>query len=291
MEEKSDLEHLTFAVVGLGLIGGSYAKRLTELGARVVGVNRSEAPLAAALADGAIAAAGEMFLPEADVVIFATPEAVTEAFIRAHLADFKDGALLTDAAGVKTGAAARILEILPETLDFVSAHPMAGREGAGYGESRADIFFGRNYILVPEAGNRAASVAFVRRLALALGAAHVAEVSRAEHDRVIAYTSDLPHVLATSVMNSRSFNAETRHFVAGGFLDATRIADINAKLWTELFFDNRENVLEEIRRFEAALSDFKDALTRRDADKMEKFLEISRERRSGMHGNDSRELG
>lgn len=289
MEEK--MENLTFAVVGMGLIGGSYAKRLTELGARVIGINRSESPLKEALADGAIADAGEEFLGEADVVIFATPEAVTESFIRAHLGNFKKGAVLTDAAGVKTGGARRILEILPEGLDFISAHPMAGREGEGYGQARADIFDGRNYLIVPEPENRAEYIALIRRLALALGCSHVEEISRAEHDRIIAYTSDMPHAVAASIMNSRSMESRMKYFVAGGFLDVTRIADINSRLWTELFMDNRENLLEEIRRFNEALADFTDALERRDAEKMKHFLSNSRERRSGMNGNNPCQLG
>jgi len=288
MEEH--IENLTFAVVGMGLIGGSYAKRLTKLGTRVIGINRSKKTLEKALADGAIAKAGEEFLSEADLVIFATPEAVTENFIRGHLSDFKKGAVLTDAAGVKTGGAARILDFLPDTLDFLSAHPMAGREGAGYGQARADIFVGRNYLLVPEARNRAESVTLVRRLALALGCAHVEEISREEHDRIIAYTSDMPHAVAASIMNSRSMEARMKHFVAGGFLDVTRIADINSRLWTELFMDNRENLLAEIRRFNDALADFTDALERRDEEKMMHFLSASRERRSGMNGNDPRRL-
>ena len=167
MEAK--LKHLTFAVVGMGLIGGSYAKRLTALGARVIGINRSAAPLREALADGAICAAGEVYLKSADVVIFATPETVTEAFVRAHLSDFKKGAILTDAAGVKAGGAARIEAALGGRADFISAHPMAGREGSGYEMADGRIFDGANYILVPTEGNRAENLDFVEKLALALG--------------------------------------------------------------------------------------------------------------------------
>lgn len=287
-----DFEGKPFAVVGMGLIGGSYAKRLKELSARVVGVNRSEAPLREALAEGAIDCAGEAYLGEADVVIFATPENVTEAFVRAHAGDFKAGAVLTDAAGVKQGGAARILSLLSRDVDFVSAHPMAGREGSGYEMADARIFDGANYILVPTPGNRPESVALVRELALALGSGHVAEVTPAEHDRIIGYTSDVLHAIAASIMNSESFSAETKYFTAGAFRDMTRIADINSTLWTELFFDNRENVLEEIHRFQSALARFSKALETKDEASMRAFLDTSRERKRGMeNGNNSCESG
>lgn len=273
---------LTFAVVGMGLIGGSYAKRLTELGARVFGVNRSAAPLKAALSDGAISAAGEACLSLADVVIFATPEAVTERFIAEHLGDFKDGAILTDAAGVKTGGAARIEAMLTRGLDFISAHPMAGREGSGYEMADGAIFDGANYILVPTKGNRPENLDFVEALALALGCGHVARVSRAEHDRIIAYTSDVLHVIAASIMNSPSWNGETKHFTAGAFRDMTRIADINSALWTSLFLENKENVLAEIGQFRSALDRFTAALSAEDTEFMTAFLDRSRERKEEM---------
>lgn len=273
---------LTFAVVGMGLIGGSYAKRLTELGALVVGVNRSAAPLKQALADGAISASGEALLSLADVVIFATPEAVTERFIAEHLQDFKSGAILTDAAGVKKGGAARIEAMLTRGVDFISAHPMAGREGSGYEMADGAIFDGANYILVPTEGNRPEHLDFVEALALALGCRHVARVSPAEHDRIIAYTSDVLHVIAASIMNSPSWNRETKHFTAGAFRDMTRIADINSALWTSLFLENKKNVLAEIGYFRAALDRFAEALSAEDTEAMTDFLDMSRERKEEM---------
>lgn len=287
-----DVSGLTFCVVGMGLIGGSYAKRLTALGARVIGVNRSAAPLEAALADGAIAAAGEAHLGEADVVIFAVPEAVTEAFVRGHAGDFKAGAVLTDAAGVKEGRAPEIQALLPAGADFISAHPMAGREGGGYGQSDGAIFQGCNYILVPQAGNAPAHVMLVRELALALGSGHVAEVTAEEHDRIIAYTSDLPHVIAAALVSSASLDEKTQYFIAGGFRDTTRIADINGPLWAGLFLANRENVLREISRYQAALDDFTRRLAARDEAALLAYLEeAKRRRRMAVHGDDSHSTG
>lgn len=269
----------TAAVVGLGLMGGSYAKRLTELGCRVIGINRTKAAEDEALADGAIAAAGTAHLGEAELVVFATPEGVTEEFVRTHGKEFRRGAVLTDAAGVKDGGAARIEALLRPDVDFVSAHPMAGREGAGYGQSSAAIFRGCNYILVPSKRNRPASLALVRRMAEALGAAHIKEVTAEAHDEILAYTSGLPHAAAAAVMASDSWREDARYFAAGGFRDVTRIADINAALWTGLFLENRDNMLRELDRYAAALARFRRALDERDAEGLRDFLALAGERK------------
>lgn len=279
---ETEFEVRTAAVVGLGLMGGSYAKRLTELGLRVIGIDRTEATETAALRDGAIAAAGPAHLAEAELVIFAVPEAATEAFVRTHAGVFRRGAVLTDAAGVKRGGAARIEALLPEDVDFVSAHPMAGREGAGYGQSSAAIFRGANYILVPSARNRPSSLRLVRRLAEALGAAHIEETTPEAHDRMLAYTSGLPHAAAAAVMESASFRREARYFIAGGFRDVTRIADINGALWADLFLENRENMLRELARYEEALSRLRRALAAEDREALRDFLDSAGRRKRSL---------
>lgn len=289
---EKDLRGMTAAVVGLGLMGGSYAKGLTRAGVRVIGINRTRAAEEAALRDGAVAAAGLAHLGEAQLVIFCTPEGATEAFIREHRGDFRRGAVLTDIAGVKRGGAGRIEAVLPVDIDFVSAHPMAGREGAGYGQSSPDVFAGSNYILVPSARNRRSSLALVRQLAEVLGAAHIEAVTPEEHDRIMAYTSGLPHAAAAAVMESASFRPEMRHFIAGGFRDVTRIADINGALWTELFLENRENMLRELERYEAALETFRRALAAEDRTALRAFLErAGRRKRSLADGKDTCESG
>ncbi len=287
-----DVKYFTFCVVGMGLIGGSYAKRLKELGARVVAVNRSAAPLEAALAESAIDAAGVEHLREADIVIFAVPEDVTEAFVRTHAGDFKKGAVLTDAAGVKEGRAPVIQSLLPAGADFISAHPMAGREGGGYGQSDGRIFVGCNYILVPQKENAPAHVALIREMALALGSRSVPEVTAEDHDRIIAYTSDLPHAAAAALVASPSLDGETHRFIGGGFRDATRIADINGPLWTKLFLANRDNLLREIARYRAALDELNDLLERKDEKGLALYLERAGERRRmAVYGKDPGESG
>ena len=285
---ETDFSNMTAAVVGLGLMGGSYAKALTAAGLRVIGINRTKAEEAAALADGAVAAVGMEHLSEAELVVFCTPAQVTAAFIQAHWQKFRRGAVLTDAAGVKRGGAATIEAFLPPDVDFVSAHPMAGREGAGYGQSSPDIFKGCNYLIIPSARNQPCSLSLVKAMARMLGAAHIEEVNPEAHDRMLAYTSGLPHAAATAIMASESFREEARYFIAGGFRDATRIADINGALWAELFLENRENMLRELDRYMDALAAFRTALEAKDAEALQAFLDRAGERkRSMINGHDT----
>lgn len=271
------------AIVGLGLIGGSYAKGFRRLQAQsIIGIDVNQKSLAAALADGSIDEAspdGSDVLPKADIVIFCMAADKMIEYIRKHGAEFKSGALLTDVAGIKGDSAAQIQALLRPDLDFVPGHPMAGREGSGYAMSRAEIFDGANYIIVPMESNTKEHIATVERMARALGCAHVVRIGAAEHDKLIAYTSSLPHVLATSLVNSESMNTLTRYFVAGSFRDGTRVADINAPLWTELFFSNKENLLQEIKRFSASLERFSDCLAQDDRKGMTQFLEQAAKRR------------
>ncbi len=272
----------TAAVVGLGLMGGSFAKGLTALGLRVVGIDCDGRAEEAALADGAIAAAGTAHLGEAELVVFAAPAEAIEPFVRAHREAFREGAVLTDISGVKGRGAESVTRWLRADVDFVSAHPMAGREGAGYGRSSASIFAEANYLLVPSERNRPSSLRLVEDMARALGASHIERVSPGEHDRRIAYTSGLPHAAAAALMASASFDERAKYFMAGGFRDVTRIADLNGALWAALFLENRENMLRELDRYEEALRRLRAALAAEDGAALRAFLDGAGARKRSM---------
>lgn len=281
---NSDFSRIPVAVIGLGLMGGSFAKRLKELGHPVIGLNRTEQVAREALSMGIIDTMDPARLKEAEIVIFCTPEKGTLAFIRDHLSLLRQGAVLTDIAGVKNGFAKEAKALLPEDMDFISGHPMCGREGAGLSQADGRIFEGSNYILIPEPWNRNEHLELVRKLALELGCAHVPVVTAQDHDRAIAYTSDLTHVVATSLMNSSSYSEETKYFIGGSFRDETRVADINENLWTSLFLSNREKLVEEIDRFSAALEEIREAIAAGNEEEIRKFLkEAGRRRREMMH--------
>lgn len=283
----------TVAIIGLGLIGGSYARGLRRIGtAHIMAVDPDEKALQQAKQEGMvdeIYTTGNEALRRADLIIFCTAADVMIRFLADNRAFLAPGTILTDVAGIKGDTATVISAILPDGVDFVPGHPMAGREGRGYAMASADIFNGANYILVPMEGNDEAHLQVVKNMAMALGCAHVVRVSPQDHDRFIAYTSSLPHVLATALVNSESMNTMTKYFVAGSFRDGTRVADINAPLWTKLFLSNKDNLLCEIDRFSAALKSFSTMLAEEDAQGMTRFLQqAAMRRRELVHETHSR---
>lgn len=164
----------------------------------------------------------------------------------------------------------------------MSGHPMCGREGAGLAQADGSIFDGANYVLIPEPWNRKEHLELVKRMAEELGCAHVPVVTAEEHDRAIAYTSDLTHAVATALMNSSSYSEKTKYFIGGSFRDETRVADINGKLWTSLFLANREKLLEEIERFSEALQQLRGAIAAEKEEEITAFLEEAGRRRREM---------
>ena len=279
----SDFTGCTVGIIGLGLIGGSYAKGLCRLGVKhIIGIDTDGRTLSQALAERVIDEGiqqGSSELKKATLLIFCLPVQSMIEFIRNNVAYFNERVILTDVAGIKGHTADAINAILGPHMDFVPGHPMAGREGKGFGQSDAAIFDKANYIVVPQPGNEPAHIQLVRRMALALGCSHVVEVSPEEHDRLIAYTSSLPHVLATALMNSQSLDDHTKYFIAGSFRDGTRVADINAPLWTQLFFSNKDNLIQEINRFRDSLAEFTELISRGDTEQMTAYLQKAAERR------------
>lgn len=272
----SKLQKQCFAVVGMGLIGGSYAKALRRLEVKsIVGVDVDKSVLRQALEDGTIDAAyGQAggFLRQADVIICCVyPGAVTEFLQQAHHY-IKRGALITDVAGRKGSLPYEAQQLVPEVAEFISGHPMAGRQGSGYGMSQAEIFDGANYIVVPTDSNSRKAVEWLKNFAKALGCAHVEEITPEEHDKIIAYTSNLPHAAAAALINSDRFSGKSCWFIGGGFRDVTRIADINAALWSSLFLENRENVLNELKNFKEQLEVLQKLIDKNDRAGLEKFL-------------------
>lgn len=281
---NSDFKNRPVAVIGLGLMGGSFAERLTELGCFVIGFNRTVETAERALTMGIVKSVDPEELKKAEIVIFCTPVKGTLAFMREHADWLKAGAILTDIAGVKDHTWPLIRELLPPGMDFVQAHPMCGREGAGLSQADGTIFRDCNYVLIPEKENKPENLALIAALARALGAWHVPQVTSEAHDRFIAYTSGLPHAVAASLMNSESYEKDTGMFIGGSFTDATRVADINGRLWTSLFLSNRDKILAEMDSFQESLCKLRKALQTEDAEALcEFFTEAKRRRREMIH--------
>ena len=281
--QEKPLRDLTFAIVGLGLIGGSYAKALRNLKVRkILGMDISHgiarACLNANMIDEVVEEGGRN-LKEADVIICSVyPEAVV-GFVRQNVQNFAEGMLMTDATGVKGTMPREIQELLPEGCEFISGHPMAGRQGSGLGMSDAAIFNNSNYIIVPTEKNTPEAVSWLEDFAKALGCARSVKVSMEDHDKIIAYTSDLPHITAVALVNSASYNENTQYFIAGGFRDATRVADINPDLWSDLFLSNRDNVIAEIENYQSQLERWKKAIVENDRETLKKIMREAGPRR------------
>ena len=285
--QEKPLRDLTFAIVGLGLIGGSYAKALRNIKVRkILGMDISHgiarACLNANMIDEVIEADGSN-LKEADVIICSVyPEAIV-GFVRQNVQNFAEGMLMTDATGVKGTMPHDIQALLPESCEFISGHPMAGRQGSGLGMSDAAIFNNSNYIIVPTEKNSPEAVRWLEEFAKALGCARSVKVSTEDHDKIIAYTSDLPHITAVALVNSASYNENTQYFIAGGFRDATRVADINPDLWSDLFLSNRANVIAEIENYQKQLERWKKAIEDNDREMLKEIMREAGPRRRQLY--------
>ena len=284
---STNWKDLSFAIVGLGLIGGSYAKALRILGARqIIGVDLSEATLAQAQQMGIIdlgMKAADERLSQADVVICAIyPEAIA-GFIKNNVANFKPDVLITDVAGIKNNMITEVQAVLAPGMEFISCHPMAGRHSSGLGMADAAIFHNANYIIVPEKSNTEAAIQWLEAFAKALGCKNTVRVTPEEHDRTIAFTSNLPHVTAVALMDSASYNEKTKYFVAGSFRDGTRVADINPELWCALFLANKDKVADEIDKYMEQLELWRKALRAGDGEAMKALMRTSAARRKELY--------
>ena len=277
---------LKITIVGLGLMGGSIAKALRRQGGvEVTAVERDEGLLTRALAEGVIshgtldAAEG---LQNADLTVVCLYPADTIAFITENMTSFKAGSVLTDICGVKQTVIEAVLPGLRADLDFVPAHPMAGRERGGYAYSTEGLFDGCNFIITPLACNAPQSVELVRRFAGALGAGAIVQAEAAEHDALIAYTSQLPHALAVTYVLCAD-GRDPLPFSAGSYRDVSRVAAINAAMWSELFLCNKDALLRETRSLKARLEELEQMLTNDDKQAiMDSMARAARAREAGL---------
>lgn len=266
------MEELDFniTVVGLGLIGGSFAMALRELKPKKLwGIDLDVNAIKEAEAMGVIDKGytkAEIPLKDSDIVILALYPNLTEEFIRENNNYFKSGAIVTDTAGIKEELVININAFIREDVDFIGGHPMAGKEKTGFAFATKDIFQKANYIFTPTEKNKEKNIGILEALMRKIGCRNVVRISPKEHDEIIAYTSHLPHILAVALVNSDLQAVETASFIAGGFKDVTRIADANASLWAELLNSNGENIIKKIENFEEKIKVIKNAIMEKNDD-------------------------
>lgn len=261
-------------ICGLGLIGGSMARAISERTSHtVIGYDRDEETTKAALDLGAIHKIGcPEDLAQADLVILALYPKATIDFATEHLAKYKQGAILLDTCGIKTEVCESLGALCKDTsLRFIGGHPMAGVERSGFAHSFVSLFDGASMILCTEFCPDKAAVQTVSELCHAIGFDRITLSTYKHHDEIIAFTSQLAHVVSSAYVHGQ-YATEHRGFSAGSFKDMTRVARLNADMWTELFFENTENLSAVTGELIANLQKFKDALDTNDRAAMYKLL-------------------
>ncbi len=260
------------AIVGMGLIGGSYAMALKQLKpSQIFGIDLDKKALEKALKMGIIDSGyqnGKIALKKADLVIIALYPEETINFVKNNVDNFKQGAVITDTCGIKQGVVEKISSFLPDYLDFIGAHPMAGKESKGLEAASKDIFNNANYIITPTKRNSEENIKLIEKMAKAIGCKNVICITTEEHDRLISFTSQLPHVIAVSLMHSHKTESNIDLFTGGSFKDATRVAVINSDLWSELFILNSHNLINEIEEFEESIKEIKRIIKLKDKHKL-----------------------
>ena len=267
---------MRIVIVGLGVIGGGYSLALKEAGyTEVYGIDKSKETLKKAKALGIIKEGYEdeqEIVKKADLIVLAIYPNLVKNFIINNKEHFKDGAVITDVTGIKQLFINEIIEILPENIDFVFAHPMAGREKKGIDYATNTVFKGANFLITVIDRNKDENLDLIENLAYKMGFKHVKRICPKYHDEMIAFTSQLPHALAVALINSDVEGRNTGEFIGDSYRDLTRIANINESLWSQLFLGNKENLLEAINNFEKELDKIKLSLESDDKENLEQLF-------------------
>lgn len=270
-------------IVGLGLIGGSFARGYAQAGVRVLAWDPDEDVMVAASMGTVSGELNDETLGECDIIVLACyPEACIE-WLEAHaqaLADATDteaimGPVVIDTVGIKGIVCERAFNLARENgFYFVGAHPMAGTQFSGYAHSRADLFEGAPLVLVPPAVDDCLKLELlsqVREMVRPLGFGKFSVTSAEEHDHVIAFTSQLAHVVSNAYVKSPT--AQEHHsFSAGSYRDLTRVAHLNASMWAELMTDNAQYLSQELTYLIDSLAAYRDALEKKDEGQLEELL-------------------
>lgn len=271
---------MIISVVGLGVIGGSYIQALHGLGYEVYGIDNDEETLKQAKSDGYIKEGfvdGHDIISKSDLTIICLYPSLVLEFISSHT--FKKGSIVTDVVGIKSYFLDEALSLIDSDVEYISGHPMAGREKKGYAYASKDVFKDANYIIIEHCQNQKDKIQFMRDFVGQLGFKSVKIMSPHAHDEIISFTSQLPHMIAVALMNSDNQKYDTGKYIGDSFRDLTRIANINADLWTELFLNNKKYLLESMERFDERFKKLQRALQDDDENVLKEMFYESSNRR------------
>ena len=270
-------------IVGLGLLGGSYAKVLKRFGFHISAITLEQSSIDYAVKEGIIDEGAteidDRIVGEADLVIFALYPHVFVEWIEKNQKLLKSGALITDVTGVKGGIVYKIQEMLRPDVEFIAAHPMAGREVSGVENSSDKLFIGANYIVTPTEKNTQGAIQTCMELGRLLGFSNVTTLSPKEHDEMIGFLSQLTHCIAITLMTCND-KENMEKFTGDSFRDLTRIARINDLMWSELFVANKSALLDQMTLFIDKFNELKTMLETEDIEGMRAMMRHSTERRA-----------
>ena len=276
-------KNMKILIVGLGLLGGSYARVLKRFGFHISAITLEQSAIDYALRENIIdegsTTLDEKIIGEADLVIFALYPHVFVDWIKKNQALLKSGALLTDVTGVKRSIVYKIQAMLRPDVEFIAAHPMAGREVSGVENSTDTLFIGANYIVTPTEQNTPEAIQTCTELGRLLGFSNVTTLSPEEHDEMIGFLSQLTHCIAITLMTCND-KENMEKFTGDSFRDLTRIARINDLMWSELFVANKDALLEQMNLFIDKFNELKTMLETENIEGMRSMMRHSTERRA-----------
>ncbi|MCD8143025.1 MAG: prephenate dehydrogenase [Clostridiales bacterium] len=271
-------------IVGLGLIGGSLASALKGFeGYEIIGVARRQATLDYALSHQIIdrgSLSPEEALPEADLTFLCMDPHIIVDYLKQYAPLFRPGSLVSDVCGIKT-CVMEAAEALPLEVDFIGCHPMAGTEFSGIENSFPTLFQNAHFIMTPRATSTGDHIALIERLAKHIGCKDIVNTTPEQHDAIIAYTSQLMHIVAVSVCDDAEL-FQCRGFEGGSFRDVTRVAALDVDMWTELFSMNAPALTVVLKRLEENLHSYRVAVENRDVERIHAKLTYSSERKKRM---------
>lgn len=269
-------------IVGLGLIGGSYAEALSSGGYEVGAIDCNADSIAFALEKGWISSGradtdGE-YIGKFDLIVFALYPHIFIDWIKQNQRFIRPGALLTDVTGVKCSVVYEVQKLLRSDLEFIGAHPMAGREVSGVRNAKKEIFTDANYIVTPTESNTLEAIAACEALGRAIGFKNISTLTPEKHDEIVGFLSHLTHCIAVALMISKD-SEHMCEYTGDSFRDLTRIAKINDVMWSELFMLNKTELLAQMKLFEAAFDRLRISIEQDDTDALREMMRLSAKRR------------
>lgn len=269
-------------IVGLGIIGGSYAKGFAKKGYNVSAIDKDEATINYALKNQIVKKAtteiDEDMIGQADLIIFALYPHIFKEWIKSNQKLFKAGTIITDVTGVKGCIVEDVQYILREDCEYIAAHPMAGSEKLGIYYANDEIFHQANYIVVPTDKNTEEAIDVCKQVGEILGFARISQLSPYEHDEMIGFVSQLTHCIAMTLMTCND-TEDLQDYTGDSFRDLTRIARIDETMWSELFLLNKDALLHQMKLFTMEFAKLERMLMEADKNGIKEMMRHSTARR------------